>query len=781
MRIMDEITASAAAPALGLPTLQNVSRRRFLEGTVGAGALVVAIGTLPAQAATEYPTGAADMPNGVQWDPKIFVAIDGQGIVTIVATRSEMGTGSRTSLPMVVADELEADWAKVRLVQAPGDEPRYGNQDTDGSRSMRHFIQPMRWCGAAMRTMLEAAAAQSWGVQASEVEARAHAVVHKGTGRSLGYGELANAAAELPVPTRESLVLKDPSRFRYMGKGNVPIYDLKDITTGAAIYGSDTLLDGLLHAVVARPPVMGGRLRGFDGAAALKVPGVLKVVEIAGTPPPAKFMPLGGVAVVATNSWAALQGRDALKLDWEDGPNASYDTGAFKQAMLETSRKAGTVVRDQGNVDQAFAQAAKVVTAEYYQPHMAHAPMETPSATARVASGKCEVWACVQSPYGTRQDVAKALGLEEKDVTINVTLLGGGFGRKSKCDFVIEAALLSRAMDGAPVKVMWTREDDIHHCYYHTTSVERIEAALDAGGKVTGWRHRSVAPTIFSTFVPDPKLQHFLELGMGFVDNPFAIPSMRLENGEAASHVRIGWFRSVSNIPRAFAIQSFVGELAAATGKDQKTMLLELLGPDRQFDPVAAGVVGGKVWNNGEPLSTFPIDIGRIKRTVELVAERAQWGKTLPARSAQGIAVHHSFVSTIATVVEVAVGKDGKVSVPRCDMAIDCGFAVNPERIRSQMEGSAVMGMTLAMFSEVTFKNGRAQQGNFDDYRMLRIDESPKETHVHIVPNGPDVPPSGVGEPGLPPFAPALANAIFAATGRRVRELPFINADLREA
>jgi isoquinoline 1-oxidoreductase subunit beta len=493
-------------------------------------------------------------------------------------------------------------------------------------------------------------------------------------------------------------------------------------------------------------------------------------VVLDGTPPPAKFQPLGGVAVIAKNTWAAMKGRDALKTTWEDGPHGSYDSAAFKTQMEATARQPGAVLRNDGDAEKALASADKVVTGEYYLPHIAHASMEPVNATASFTGGKCEVWAPVQSPGGTREEVAKNLGLKPDDVVIHTTLLGGGFGRKSKCDYAIEAALLSKAV-GAPVKVIWTREDDIQHDYFHTVSVERIDAGLDKSGKVVAWRHRSVAPTILSIFAPGQKHEAPFEQGMGFVDNPFDIANLRCENGEAEAHTRIGWFRSVSNIPHAFAAQTMVAEIAAATNRDPKEMLLELIGKPRIVDPRKSPDVKD-FWNYGDPFEVYPIDTARLRGVVELVAAKADWGKPLPPRHGLGIAVHRSFLSYIATVVEAAVDEKGTLTVPRVWTAIDAGFVVNPERIHSQMEGSAVMGYALARYGEITFKNGRAEQGNFDTYKVTRIDESPARTQVFIVPHGIDVPASGVGEPGLPPFAPALCNAIFAASGKRIRRLP---------
>src|SRR5260221_2526570 len=515
---------------------------------------------------------------------------------------------------------------------------------------------------------------------------------------------MAEVAMASPVPAANQVKLKKPEEFRYIGKGTIKPVDQHDITTGKAVYGIDAKMPGMKYAVIARPPVFGGKLASHDASAAMKVPGVEKVVVIEGTPAPAKFQPLGGVAVVAKNTWAALQGRDALKLTWDDGPHASYDSAAYKKQLEEVVREPGKIVRNDGGVEKALAGAAKVISAEYYIPHIAHATMEPPSATVRVADGKCEAWACVQSPGGTRDELAQKLSLKPEDVTVHNTLLGGGFGRKSKCDYVLEAAVLSKEMGGAPVKVIWTREDDLRNGYYHACSAERIEAGLDKKNKVIAWRHRSAAPTILSIFAPDPKYEAPFELGMGLVDTPFDIPNLRIENGEAEAHTRIGWFRSVYNIPHAFAVQSFAAELAKAQERDPKEVLLELIGPARIVDPRKSQNVAD-FWNYGDPFETYPIDTGRLRGVVELVTEKADWGKKLPAGHGRGLAVHRSFLSYIATVVEVAVDGKGKLTVPRVDTAIDCGFVANPERVRSQIEGCEVMGLSLALYGEITDKN----------------------------------------------------------------------------
>ncbi|MGJ4930153.1 molybdopterin cofactor-binding domain-containing protein [Bradyrhizobium sp. HKCCYLS2038] len=747
--------------------VENVSRRAILQTLGLAGGFVLAAPLLSRPAFAAYETGAGKMPHGTVVDPKVFVSIAPDGIVSILAHRSEMGTGIRTSLPLVVAEEMEADWTKVRVVQAPGDEVKFGNQDTDGSRSTRHYLLPMRQIGAMARAMLEAAAAKKLGVPASEVKAVNHEVVHSASGRRLGFGELAADAASQPVPAVDTIQLKSPKDFRYLGKGQVSIVDLRDITVGKARYGADVRLPGMKYAVIARPPVTGGKMKSFDPADALKVSGVEQVLEVKGWPWPSKFQPLGGVAVIARNTGAAIKGRDALKIEWEDGPNAAYDSVAYRAELEAAARQPGLVVRQEGDADAALKSADKVITGEYYLPHFAHASMEPPVAVADVKGDKAEIWAPVQSPGGTREDVAKTLQIPPENVTVNVTLLGGGFGRKSKCDFALEAALLSKTL-GAPVKVQWTRDDDIHHDFLHTVSVERIEAGLDKSGKVVAWRHRSVAPTILSTFAAGADHAAPFELGMGLVDMPFEIANIQCENPAAKAMTRIGWFRSVSNIPRAFAVQSMVGEIAAATGRDQKEMLLELIGSPRIVKLASVK----DLWNYGEPYESYPIDTGRLRRVVEFVAEKGNWGRSIPKGHGLGIAAHRSFVSYIATIVEVSVDDKGKLTVHQVDSAIDCGVFVNPERIQSQLEGAAIMGLSLAKYGEISFKNGRVQQRNFDDFRVIRIDEAPLVTNVHIVPVDADTPPSGAGEPGVPPFAPALANAIFAATGKRLRSLP---------
>jgi len=748
----------------------GLSRREFLARAGALGGLVLIAGVaevVKAEEARKY--GADSMPHGWTDNPLAFIAIGEDGIVTIVVHRSEMGQGVRTGMPLIVADELEADWSKVRVTQAPADEQRFGNQDTDGSRSTRHFFEPMRRCGAAARAMLEQAAAASWGVPVGEVQAVNHEVLHRNSGRKLGYGALARAAAQRPVPPRETLRLKDPTQFRYIGKGTTHLADGRDIVAGNAHYGIDTRLEGMLYAVIARSPVLGGKVVRYDEAEAVKIPGVVKVLQIQVSVPAARFHPLHAVAAVATDTWTAIKARNALKVQWDDGVHGGYDSKAYRAGLEQAARKPGQVLRNVGDIDAAMSKAARKVEAEYYLPHLAHASMEPPAATARIVDGHCEVWAAVQAPQVTREDVAKHLGLPFENVTVHVTLLGGGFGRKSKPDFAIEAALLSQQLGGKPVKVTWTREDDIHNDYFHTVSVEHLQAGLDARGRPVAWLHRSVAPSIVSLFGPDPKHEAPFEQGMGLINVPFDIPNLRIENPEAVAHTRIGWFRSVSNVPHAFAVQSFVAELAAAAGRDHRDYLLELVGPPRLIDPTTLN----DSWNYTESPQRYPVDTGRLRRVIETATRQAGWGRKLPKGRALGLAAHYSFVSYAAAVVEVAVGNKGELTIPRVDVAFDCGPQVNPDRIRSQLEGAVVMGVSLATLGEITFKNGRAEQDNFHQYQVTRIDAAPRETRVHLLPTADwSVPLGGVGEPGLPPIAPALCNAIFAATGKRIRQLP---------
>jgi isoquinoline 1-oxidoreductase beta subunit len=735
-----------------------VSRRGFLESVISAGALVLGSRVLN----QDLLAGEADQ---AAWRPSVYLGLQPDGTVIIVAHRSEMGTGIRSALPMAAADELEADWKRVRVEQAIGDK-KYGDQNTDGSCSIRDFIETVRKQSATARLMLERAAAKKWSVSADECKAQMHFVVHK-SGKKLGFGELVALAAQEAVPKTEDVRLKEPAQFRYIGK-DMPTVDRDNLCAGKGVFGFDAKMPGMVYASVERPPVLGAKLRSVDDTAARQVKGVLDVVTIEGFKPPTHgFFQLGGVAVIADNTWTAMQGRKKLKVEWDLGENAKYESEAYKKSLLEAARKPQKVVRNAGDVDAAFAKAAKVHEAEYYVPLLAHAPMEPPAAVAEFKDGKVVTHAATQNPQAVQDTVAGALGIKPEDVTCHVTLLGGGFGRKSKPDYVVEAALLSKKV-AKPVKVVWSREDDLRHDFYHAVAGMYMKAATDTNGKPVAWLQRSVFPTIASTFDSRAQYAAPFEMGMGWSNVPFEIANHRAENGPAKNHVRIGWMRSVANIYHAFAVHSFIDELAAAANRDRVEYLLEALGAPRKYNVTPQGL---KLAAAGDKMDRFPLDIGRLRNVVQLAAEKSGWAKKKPQKGrALGIAAHWSFYSYVAAVVEVEVDASNRIRIPRVDMAVDPGMIVNPDRVSAQFEGAAVFGASLAMMGEITAADGKIVQSNFHNYPVARIDEAPRETHVHIVPSREA--PAGVGEPGVPPMAPAICNALFAATGKRVRELP---------
>jgi isoquinoline 1-oxidoreductase beta subunit len=752
-----------------MTTIDNVSRRSFLRGgVIAAGALVLGVRFYPGLAFGDT------LPHDTNADhatlhPSIFLGINPDGTVWIVASRSEMGTTSRTSLPLVVADELDADWKRVKIEQAIGDK-RYGDQNTDGSHSIRSFYDAMRVAGATARLMLIQAAAQQWGVPAAECETDLHVVVHRSTNRKASYGELATAAAKLPVPSKSELKFKPKSAWRYIGKGEVS-YDLEALVTGKAIFGMDARLDGMVYASVERPPVLGGKVKSYDDKEALTVTGVRQTVPIDPFKPPPAFQPLGGIAVIADSTWSAFQGRKKLNVTWDNGANESYDSDAYKNELRETAHKPGKLVRNVGDADAAFAKGGKVVEADYYVPLLAHASMEPMVALAEFKDGKVTAWAPTQNPQAVQDIVSNELGIAKEDVICHVTLLGGGFGRKSKPDYVAEAAVLSKKV-GRPVKVVWTREDDIKFDYYNAVAAMYLKAALGANGKPAAWLQRSVFPPITSTFDVNAVYGGPGHLQQGWTDVPYDLPNLRIENGPAKAHVRIGWLRSVANIYHAFGVQCFTDELADAAGRDRVDYLLDLIGPPRTLD-----FKGVEYPNYGAPLDTYPWETGRLRRVTETVAEKSGWGKRQHAKgSGVGIAAHRSFLTYVATVVEVEVNDQGEVRIPRVDTVLDAGLVVNPEATRAQFEGAAVFGTSIVRTGEITATKGEIDQSNFQDYPVARIADAPYQTNVYIVDSG--APPAGVGEPGVPPFVAAFCNAVFAATGKRVRDLPITKIGL---
>ena len=742
-------------------SIENVSRRGFLKGAFAAGTFVLGLQLVPKPL---WAKASADEPAIFQ--PDIFLSIASDGTVTIVASRSEMGCGSRTALPLVVADELDADWSKVKIDQAIGD-AKYGDQDTDGSHSVRSFFDQMRQVGATGRVMLITAAAQQWGVPPKECSTELNVVMHKTSGRRLGYGQLAAAAAKLPVPKKEDVPLKDRSQWRYIGKDSA-LFDLPDMVTGKAVFGMDATMPGMVYASVEHPPVLGQKVKSYDDKAALQVRGVKQTLTIAPFKPPHHFQPLGGVAVIADNTWAAFRGRKALKVDWDTSPNAVYNSDEFRKTLESTSRQPCKVVRNVGDVDAEFAKGGKIMEAEYYAPHLAHASMEPPVAVAEYRDGKVLAWAPTQAPQAVQETIASVLGIKKEDVTCHVPLLGGGFGRKSKPDQVAEAAVLSKQL-GKPVKVVWSREDDIQFDFYHSVAAMYMKAAVGANGKPTAWLQRTVYPPIGSTFDVNAKYADD-EMGLGWNNLPFDVPNHRAENGPADAHVRIGWLRSVANIYHAFAIHSFADELANAANQDSVQYLLDLIGPAR-IVPLKADP------DDPDEQKRYPLDTARLTRVVQMVAEKSGWGKRPSGKGhGFGIAAHRSFLTYVATVVEVEVDDMGQVKIPNVWTAVDAGTIVAPDNVRNQFEGAANFGASLALLSEITVTNGAVNQSNFNDYRLVRMNDAVKHTNVYIVES--DAPPAGVGEPGVPPFAPALYNAIHAATGKRIREMPLSKTSL---
>ncbi len=548
-----------------------------------------------------------------------------------------------------------------------------------------------------------------------------------------------------------------------------PIIDLHNIVTGKAVFGIDSVVEGMKIAVIKRCPVVGGQVKSINDSKALAIPGVLKVVTIKGAGLPATLSkPLSGVAVIADNTWAAIKARELLEVEWELGPNAGYDSAQQIEELKQVVAEEGTLRRKRGDFSAAKANAKKIIEHTYIAPYLAHATIEPPCALAIVKNGSCEVWACTQNPQGARDAVATELGMPVEKVKMNVTLLGGGFGRKSKPDFILEAAILAKE-SGLPIKVQWTREADIRHDYYHALSVQRIVATIDNQNKLSGWAHHIANPSISATEDLSVVQPSDGELMLGASDFPYNVPAINIVTHDAKAHLRIGWLRSVRNIPQVFAAATMLDEIAEARGLDAVSNALELLGEDRHIT-FEQELIKTSYPNYGEKIEDYPWDTARMKQVIKRVAKESGWGKSMPAGSALGFAAHKSFLTYVACVVEVNVDENKKISIPNVYYALDCGLAVNIDRIKSQFEGGAQFSASLALKSTITVKNGEVEQGNFDGYQIIRMPDSPKQIHVHIIDS--DAKPTGVGEPPVPPFTPALCNAIYAATGKRIYTLP---------
>ncbi|MDP3312076.1 molybdopterin cofactor-binding domain-containing protein [Lutibacter sp.] len=725
-------------------TIKNISRRGFVKVVgLASGGLILACNTSIFSDKEKAPE------NLIDFNPNLFIQLNSDGTLILIASRSEMGNGVRTSLTSVIADEMEADWNKVIVKQATGD-TKYGDQNTDGSRSVHYLYETMRQMGAIAKAMLISAAAQTWNVTENECSAEHHFIVHT-SGKKIAFGNLVEKAKTLEIPT--NFKLKNPKNFKFIGK-NLKSVDVKEYNNGSAIFGLDKRIPNMKFVAIQRCPVTFGTVKSFDKTATLKIAGVIDVIEIPRVEKP--FGALGGVAVIASNTWAAFKGKDALKVEWNYGDNKGYDSEKYMNQLTSNVHKNGKVGKESGNINRAFKNATKIVESTFQLPHLAHAPMEVPNAVAWVQGDTCEVWAPTQDPQTARKEVVDFLETTEDKVIINVTFLGGGFGRKSKPDYIVEAVAVSKAIN-APVQVVWTREDDIKHGYYHTVSAQFMKASLDNNGNVTGWLHRFALPSIVSTFSPGVDYAAGFEISSAS-GVPFEIDNLKVEVGQAPAHVRIGWLRSVINIPHGFSINVFADELAHAARKDPLEFRLQLIGNDRIEDTQ----------------DEIKYNTARLKNVLKIAAKNAEWGKQLPEGHAYGLAVHYSFYSYVASVVEVSV-INNKVRVHNVFTAIDCGTVVNRNTVKAQMEGSAIFGMSLAFYGKITAKNGAIEQSNYHDYKMVRMNEAPK-VYVEIVESTER--PTGVGEPGVPVIAPAIINAIFKATGKRYYNLPLADFGL---
>ena len=683
--------------------------------------------------------------------------------------KSEMGQGVRTALPMIVAEELCCDWRRVQVVQADLD-PKYGDQLTGGSLSVRTSYDNLRKAGAAAREMLFSAAAGQWNVSRSECRAESSFVTHASTQRKLAFEQLLAAASAFQPPAGPPL--KNPSDFTLIGRPTRRT-DLLAKVTGAAKFGLDTRLPGMLIASVERSPVYGGTPRRFNADEVKSSPHVRAVFEVKPahlthqfgetSGPGSRNYTCSGVAVVADSTWAAMQARKLLKVEWNEPLSASETTDILRERMLHLASEPGTVIRNDGDFDKAQATAAKQIEAVYEIPFLAHATMEPMNCTAHVRDGECELWAPTQVPGAAAESVAQALGIARERVKMHITFIGGGFGRRLIQDYAVEAALISRDA-GAPVQVVWSREDDIRHDFYRPAACHVLHAGLDAQGKLLSWRHRGSSPSI-ETFYNGTGISPQAAAQVDSLDFPaLFIPNFLLEFAVAESRMPLGYWRSVDASGNQFVLSSFFDEAAQAAARDPVEFLLSTLGPSRKID-----------LGNQQSL-----DVGRRRSVIELAAEKSGWHQPLTAGRGRGIAAAFGWGSFVAQVAEVTCdAKKGALRIDRVVCAVDCGTAVNPLSVRAQMEGAINFGLAQALKSAITISGGRVEQSNFHDYEVLRMSDAPPVIEVHIVPSA--EPPGGCGEPGVPPATPAVANAIFAATGKRLRRLPIRAGDLRSA
>jgi len=704
--------------------MSPLSRREFVAAGVAAGAGLVVGFYLPHGGKRSKEV----------FSPNAYVRITPENKITIVVARSEMGQGIRTALPMILAEELEADWKQIEIEQA-GASTLYGDQTTGGSASVRTTWDPMRKAGAAAREMLISAAALTWGVPRSSCVAQNGNVLHGASKRQLSYGELAKTASTLPVPT--DVPLKQSKDYKIVGQRLARV-DTPSKVKGEAVFGIDFRMPGMKYAVLSRCPTIGGKVVSFDDKESKKISGVNYVGKIGDS----------AVAVVADSVWGAMEGRRLLNVNWDDGPNKNLNTAAVVESLKQAAAKKGATLYSAGDTSKA---AGRRVSAEYQLPFMAHAPMEPGNCTAHFQGSTCELWAPTQVPQDCRDSVAQAVGLDPDRVKVNVTLMGGGFGRRLEHDYAVESALVSKAVQ-APVKVIWTREDDMRSSTYRPASLHQLSAVVDGLGYPVAFTHRLIAASISGQKGQpgpngvDPDLPDEAALVYG-------LPNVSLEYVAAETAVPLGWMRSVYALQAAFATESFVDELAVAAGKDPLEYRLHMLAKDQDI-----------------PFFVTTWHTARMRGVLQLAADKAGWSKPLPAGRFRGIACFACFSSYVAEVVEISMGKDVP-RVHRVVVAVDCGQVVNPSILEQQIPGGVIYALSNALRAKITIEKGRVVQGNFDDYAPVRMEEAPL-VEVHAVASVES--PTGIGEPSVPPLAPALCNAIYAATKKRIRALPIL-------
>ena len=678
---------------------------------------------------------------GASVQPSVWLRIAPDNMITVIVNKSEMGQGVYTSLPMIVADELDADWKNVQVEAAPAadvyKDPVFGLQGTGGSSSIRHMHEPLRMAGAAAREMLLAAASQEWDVPVRECAVQLGRIRHLASSRMLTYGQMAGKAARMPIPQHPTL--KKESQYRYMGKA-IPRLDIQDKVNGKALFGIDCFVPNMLYAAIARPPAYGAALASYDKESAQQLAGVTQVVPI-----------YSGVAVCADTITAAWKGRDALKAGWQNGRYPQLSTDSLEKLFISNLMNSkGVIARNDGDAAGVINAAEKKIDSIYVLPYLSHATMEPMNCTVHVRNDGCDIWVPTQFQTPVQMLAVKMTGLKPEQVKVHTTYLGGGFGRRSETDVVEEALTLSMAT-GRPVKLVWNREEDIQNDFYRPANCSRIQGVVTGDGLVTTWAHKIVCPSIFSRVFPQMVRNGIDPAAVEGLENmEYEIPNLSVEYVRVETPVPVGFWRSVGSSHNAFTVESFMDELAYAGGKDPLEIRLSLL-------------------------KNHP----RAQRVLQLAAEKAGWGGPLARGQARGIAYHFSFGSYVAQVAEVSVNKkDGAITVHGITCAVDCGPTVNPDIVRHQMMGGVTMGLSAALKEKTEFANGGVRSENFNDYELLRMSDA-AEVNVHIVKSGEKL--GGIGEPGLPPVAPAVANAVFAATGARVRRLPMIPATVLES